>query len=110
VPSPSWEDLGAFLNLDEFAVSATILVSEGVSREVSGIFDDQYLDAQLGEYRLDTSSPRLQSSEAALAGVPRGALVTIAGVDYVVLSEPKSDGTGMATLELVKQEAGRAAF
>jgi hypothetical protein len=110
VLSPSWENLDAFLSLDEFAVTAIIWVSDGVSREVVGIFDDPYFDVQLGEYRLDTSSPRLQSSEAALAGVPRGAAVSIEGVDYVVLSDPKSDGTGMATVELVKQEAGLAAF
>lgn len=110
MPSPAWENLDAFLQVDEFAVTATITLAGGAVRSVNGIFDDPYLDAQLGEYRLDTSSPRLQASEAKLAGVQRGDAVVIDGVDYLALAVPKSDGTGMATLELVKQEAGGAAF
>lgn len=35
----------------------------GAVLSVNGIFDDPYLYAQLGEYRLDTWSPRLQASE-----------------------------------------------
>jgi hypothetical protein len=110
VPSPSWENLDAFLSLDEFAVTAIIWVSEGVSREAVGIFDDPYLDSQLGEYRLDTSSPRFQSRASSLVGIERGNRITIEGAEYLALGVPKSDGTGMATVELVKQEAGLAAF
>ncbi|MEI4262793.1 head-tail joining protein [Roseovarius sp. D0-M9] len=110
MPSPSWENLDAFLQLDEFAVTAIVTPAEGVSRSIVGIFDDPFLDAQLGEYRLDTSAPRFQSTEQALSGIKRGDGVTIDGVEYIALGGPKSDGTGMATLELVKQEAGGAAF
>lgn len=110
MPAPSWENLDAFLQLDEFAVTAVLSPAEGVSRSVAGIFDDPYLDAQLGEYRLDASAPRFQSSAEALAGLQRGDGVVIDGVEYLALGAPKSDGTGMATLELVKQEAGGAAF
>lgn len=110
MPSPSWENLDAFLQLDDFAVTATITPAEGVSRSVVGIFDDPYLDAQLGEYRLDTSSPRFQASESALAGIERGDGVSIDGIEYLALAAPKPDGTGLATLELVKQGAGGAAF
>ena len=110
MPSPSWENLDAFMSLDEFALTAIVWVSEGVSREVVGIFDDAYFDAQLGEYRLDTSSPRLQSRASSLAGIVRGNLITIEGAEYLALGVPQFDGTGMATVELVKQEAGGAAF
>jgi len=110
MPSPSFENLNAFFQTDEFATTAVVTSAEGVSRSVVGIFDDPYLDAQLGEYRLDTSSPRLQCSETVLAGINRGDGVVIDGVEYVALAAPKSDGTGLATLELVKQEAGGAAF
>jgi len=110
MPSPSWENLDAFLQVDEFAVVATITPAGGASRLVNGIFDDPFLDAQLGEYRLDTSVPRFLCSEVALAGVARGDVVEIDAVQYIALSGAKPDGTGMATLELVKQEAGGAAF
>jgi hypothetical protein len=110
MPSPSWENLDAFLSADDFAVIAVITPQAGVVRSVSGIYDDPYLDAQLGEYRLDTSAPRFLSTAVALGGVVRGDGLAIAGVEYVALSAAQLDGTGMATVELVKQEAGGAAF
>ena len=110
MPSPDWEDLGAFLQTDDFAVVATILSAEGASRSVSGIFDEPFLDAQLGEYSFDGAQPRFTARAADLAGVKRRDEVTIEGVVYLARSDPKRDGTGMAVLDLVKQEAGGAAF
>jgi len=110
VPAPAWENLDVFLQTAEFAVVAEITSKAGAVRLINGIFDEPFLDAQLGEYRLDTVQPRLLCTEVALAGVARGETVVIEGVTYITLSGAKPDGTGMATLELVKQEAGGAAF
>ena len=110
MPSPDWEGLGAFLQTDDFAVVATIVSGEGASRSVSGIFDEPFLDAQLGEYSLDGSQPRFTARASDLAGVARHDEVTIGGVVYLALGDPQEDGTGMAVLPLVKQEAGGAAF
>lgn len=103
MPSPAWEDLDAFLNVDEFAVAATVHLQGGTTRTVRGIFDDPYLNAELGEYELDTNRPRFTCKEADVIGVLRGDTVVIAGKTYDVLSGSQPDGTGMAMLELAVQ-------
>lgn len=102
MPSPSWENLDDFLNPDEFAVEAVVHFQDGGERAVTGIFDDPYLNAQLGEFDMDTSKPRLLCKEADLAGIGRGDRVTLGGKSYSVLSEPHSTGDGMATLEMAE--------
>lgn len=102
MPAPAWEDLDAFLDPADFAVGASIETHAGATRVVYGIFDDPYLNAQLGEYDMDTSRPRFLAKEADLAGVQRGDAVTIAGKSYDVLAGAKSTGDGMASLELAE--------
>jgi hypothetical protein len=98
-----WDDLDAFVNADEFAVKATVRLQEGGTRVILGIFDDPYLNAQLGEYEIDTTRPRLLCKEADVIGVIRGDLVDIDGRVYDVLASAQPDGTGMATLEMAAQ-------
>lgn len=107
---PAWDDLGAFLQLDEFATEATVTPQGGVSRSVTGIFDEAFLNAEIGEYELDGTRPRFTAREADLAGLGRGDVAMIDGASFVVLTGPQTDGTGMAVLELARQEAGDAAF
>ncbi len=105
MPTPAWDDLNTFLSLDDFAVEATVTRQDGDTRVVIGIFDDPYLNAQLGEYELDTSRPRFTCRESDVIGVLRGDMVEINGRSYDVLSSAQPDGTGMAVLELAAQES-----
>lgn len=107
---PAWDDLGAFLEPDEFATVATVTPQGGVPRSVTGIFDETFLNADLGEYDLDGTRPRFTATEADLAGLDRGDVAVIDGATFVVLTAPQTDGTGMAVLELARQQAGDAAF
>lgn len=103
MPSPSWENLDDFLSVDEFAVSAVIEDEDGGDiRQVTGIFDDPYLNAELGEYDMDTSKPRFLAKETELSGVRRGARVTIGAKIYDVLTGSQSTGDGMAVLMMVE--------
>ena len=102
--NPAWEDLDVFLNVDEFAVTATVRLQAGGTRAVRGIFDDPYLNAELGEYEFDTNRPRLTCKERDVLGVLRGDVVEIDGKVYDVLSSANSDGTGMAVLEMALQK------
>lgn len=103
MPSPAWEDLDAFLDVDEFAIVATVRLQNGTTRSVRGIYDDPYLNAQLGEYEADTNRPRLTCKESDVIGVTRGDEVVIDGRVFDVLTAPQSDGTGMATLMMAVQ-------
>lgn len=104
MPKPAWEDLDEFLDVDEFAVEATVSLHGGATRRVRGIFDDPYLNAELGEYELDTNRPRLTCKESDVADVRRGDTVTIDGQTYDVMTSPQPDGTGMALLQLALQD------
>lgn len=100
MPAPAWDDLSTFLNPDDFGVPVRVVLQDGSTRDFTGIFDDPYLNAQLGEYEADTSRPRITCREADVAGVSRGDTVGVNGCTYDVLSAPHGDGTGMAVLEL----------
>ena len=103
MPAPAWEDLDVFLNVDEFATTATIHFQDGSTQAVRGIFDDPYLNAQIGEYEADSSRPRFTCKHADVLEVRRGDVVDIAGQSYDVLSAAQPDGTGMALLDLALQ-------
>ena len=98
MPLP-WDDLDAFLT--DFAVPVT-LHAGGTDRVIKAIYDDPYLNAQIGEYEADTSRPRLTCKESDVAGVVRGDTVIVEGTTYDVLSSPQGDGTGMAMLDLAR--------
>ena len=103
MPRPAWEDLDTFLNADEFATPVTLRLQSGEVRQITAIFDDPYLNAELGEYELDTNRPRLTCKESDVLGATRGDLVEIDGKTYDVLTGAQPDGTGMAMLELALQ-------
>lgn len=111
MPKPSWENLDDFLQTDDaggFAHRAVItLQGGGTLGPVAGLFDDPYLNAQLGEYEMDTSQPRFLAKETDFPGVRRGDVFQLVdaggnpvGRPYAIMTYPHPDGTGMATLEL----------
>lgn len=104
--APAWENLNDFLRADEFGAHVVVSLQGGGVLTLVGIFDDPFLDAQLGEYVLETSEPRITAATAELQGVTRGDVATIDGVVYDVLSAPQADGAGMATLRLALQPGG----
>ncbi len=103
MPSPSWENLDDFFDLDSsggFAVSAVIDIQGVGARTVNGIFDDPYLNADLGEYDTDTSAPRFTCKEIDVQGVGRGDYLTVNGTKYNIMTEPQSDGAGVAIIRM----------
>lgn len=110
MPKPAWEDLSVFLQTQDFADTAAIQRQAPIGGgdvpevdHVDGIFDDPYMDAQTGEYQMDTREPRFWCQESHVAGVRRGDTAVIDGRTFDIMSEPQSDGTGMAMLKLEEQ-------
>lgn len=101
---PSWENLDVFLQLDTvggFGSTATVQFADASERSINGIFDEPYLNAQLGEYEVDDAQPRFTCKAADVVGVKRGDYLLFAnGQKYFVMSYPQQDGTGMAVLKL----------
>lgn len=100
---PSWENLDDFLQTDDdggFSTLAVVQFQDGGTRTINVLFDDPYLNAQLGEYEADTSEPRISGKEVDMVGIRRGDLVTVAGETFDVLANPEADGTGWALVRM----------
>lgn len=110
MPAPLWEDLDVFLDTDEFALSGTVTLSSGAVRTFPGIFDDPYLNAELGEYDMDNMKPRFLCKESDAAGITRGDTILVFQKDkrgvvvwsksFDILTGAQATGDGMALLEL----------
>lgn len=97
---PSWEDPHAFLQLDDFAVMATVQPQEGVPRQVRGIFDDPTHTFRLGEYEREGAKPQFTCLESDVADLRADDSVSIEGHEYYLAKRPKNDGTGFTVLVL----------
>lgn len=104
MPTPAWDDLDAFFDLGDFATPVVAELQGGETRTFPGLFDDPYLNAQLGEYEADSSRPRVTCRERDVVGLTRGDVVKVNGRTYDLLSAPHGDGMGTASLELAPQE------
>ena len=110
MPAPLWEDLDVFLNTDDFAMFGTVTLQSGAVRTFTGIFDDPYLNAELGEYDMDNMRPRFLCRETDAAGITRGDTITVFQKDkrgvvvwsrnYDILTSEQPTGDGMAVLDL----------
>ena len=103
MPGPSWDNLDAFLSLDDFAVEAVVTPQEGVPRSIRGIFDEPYLNTQLGEYEADSSDPRLMCKQTDVVDLRDMDQVKINGRTFYLLTNPQNDGTGLAVLRLASE-------
>lgn len=99
---PRWENLDVFLDTDDFAVPVTLRLQAGETRQFRAIFDEPYLNAELGEYELDTVQPRLTCRWRDVADVTRGDVVVVGEREYDVITNAQADGTGMALLALAQ--------
>lgn len=111
MPAPAWEDLGAFLQLRDFAVTAQHRPGgNGAPRSVLGIFDDPVDSAALasgrgrgarrrGEFEIETAIPKFCMKAVDAAGIQRLDTLTVDGRVWDVLAVD-TDGSGMATVQL----------
>ena len=105
MPALAWEDLDVFLDADRFASVVVIHLGAGEIRQVTGIFDDPFLDAKLGEYDLSTTQPRFLAKAIDLDGIDRGDTLVVDGETFDILEPPRPDGTGLATLAMARRHA-----
>lgn len=107
MPRPIWDELEQFVDSDDFATIVTLQMQDGRERVFPAIYDDPYLNAQLGEYEVDTARPRLNCMEQHVVGVTRGDRVIIGDYTFDILSAPQADGTGFAMLQLAPSDFGQ---
>ena len=103
MPAPSWENPADFLQVDEFALQVQLWRAGAQVRAFPAIFDEPSADASLGEYRHDTTTPSIMSTDAHLAGIVRGDEIRLADRRFDVMGSPAPDGTGWSRLRLAPQ-------
>lgn len=103
--TPAWDNLDEFLDVDDFAVTATITLRSGQTRPVAGIYEGPYVKARVGDdIEQDTTRPTFTCKAADVIGVQRGDGITIPGEGpFGILTTPQPDGTGMAVLEIAPE-------
>ncbi|MCU4540228.1 hypothetical protein KTJ16_03435 [Acinetobacter bereziniae] len=109
MPSPSWENLDVFLQKDDkggFAITVTIeFLDCSPNRNITGIFDEPYLNAQLGEYEVDTIEPRFTCKEIDVVDVKQmDRLILDDGRTFNIMTYPQRDGTGLCILKLEERD------
>lgn len=100
MPALAWENLGEFLDTDDFAFLA--MVAGG--RTFPVIIDEDYQRETMGGFVMTTAQPTLVAREKDLAGLKKRHRITVAGVDYWLTDDPEPDGTGMATAPLSRSQ------
>lgn len=101
----SWENLDVFLQTEEkggFAITVQIEFREdGTKKPVVGIFDEPYLNAQLGEYEVDAIEPRFTCKLSDVMDVKKlDRLILSDGREFNVMGYPQPDGTGLCILKI----------
>lgn len=114
MPVPAWDELEQFTDPDDFGCWVVVTFQAGGTRRFPALFDDpaagiEYVKrtpmskpVALGDYDMDTEHPRLTATLARLDGVKRrdSVLIEADGKAYGVLTSPKPDGNGFATISL----------
>ncbi len=88
------EDLTAFLNTSDFALTVTV-----AGAEVAVIFDNGYQAAVNGF--AESAAPSITGRTSDLSRLVQGSAVTVSAVAYKV-AQVHPDGTGISTLILEK--------
>jgi hypothetical protein len=107
MPAPAWENTAQFVDLDDFGIQVTITSADGQSsRLIKAIFDDPYMDKQLGEYSAADGDPRLTCQEVDVAGIKKHDECVVAGMPgkYTVVRDPMLSGNGFATVYMARIE------
>ncbi len=103
MPAPAWENPADFLDPGDFGTKADFVTEAGRAIPgVAGIFDDAVMSAETGEYNLAAGIPRFTCTFASVAMLKKGDTAKIDGRDFMLMHNPRPDGTGWAVLEFAE--------
>lgn len=106
MPVESAEDRAAFLDLEEFAHLVTVTPANGDPvRQFSAIFEPEGFALELSDgLRAATARPQLFGLAEDLEALATGDTIAVGGFPgtYEVADPATADGTGFATLNLVR--------
>lgn len=106
MPALDWEDLGEFLDVDEFATTAQLWRNGVLLRSFPVLFDEPSADAALGDYRHDTTLPTIATSEVNVQGATKGDEIRLGARAFDVMASPEVQGDGWSRLRIAPQMGG----
>lgn len=81
----SFDDLTECFSTDDFAVTATITLTDSTKIEVAGYLDDPTSEAAVGEVNVEAVQPTFTAPTSELSSVTRNATVEHCGTTYKVV-------------------------
>lgn len=98
----SYDDLGNFFLLEDFAISVNFLQNDVVIGSVLGIFDNPQISRGMNnEFDITIPQPKFTCRTADLPNVAEGDKLSISGVEYYIRVQI-NDGEGVSTMSLEK--------
>lgn len=96
--------LQVFLNTNHFAELFAFNICGDQQSEFSAIFDEEYLEIDLGHTQQTTKNPELTARDIDLEGVKTGTVVVrLSNGNKYSVTDIQPDGTGMTLLKLVRK-------
>ena len=94
------ENLGAFFNQDDFAVTAILKLEDGgATRSISAIFNTPTQSIEIYNTAIETDNPFLMCRTSDLSGVRNKQKVVVEGKTFTI-EKISADGTGVSTIYL----------
>lgn len=108
MPSPAWEDLGEFFDVDEFAFPAVVHLQGGGQVSLPVIFDAPYVESDAGDaYTSDNARPRATCDASLVGAVRRGDTITVTfpggAKTFDILTAAQDTGDGIAEIVMARQ-------
>lgn len=98
----TYDDLGAFFLLDDFAIEAKFIKTGKAVKIVKGIFDNPQVARNVtDEFDITIPQPKFTCRTADLPSVEDGDKLKIGSVEYYIRVQI-NDGEGVSTLSLEK--------
>lgn len=96
--------LAVFLNTNHFAEVFSVFGCGAQQSEFRAIFDEEYLELEIGHTQQSTRNPELVARDTDLADVGKGTVLVRQSVnERYTVTDLQPDGTGMTLVKLVRK-------
>lgn len=93
------DDRLLLLSIDDFGVTATVTPSGGSASNISVIFDNEYVETDIGYAGVQSTQPKFIARSTDVSSLTEGDTAVINSTNYYIQTI-QQDGTGMSEVYL----------